>query len=153
MSAQASTVRLMSQEQALAIAEGTLEAKAFLEFRHGKFAECVQRRVEKPCDSNWVTCIDDAWVVKFIVAQRCALEHDGRLDLTFLIDAKSGEVISKYPEIEYFSDPTFCRDDDDCMAVPIFENQCRNFVFAQADEGVVKKEISCFCSQSACAIK
>ena len=83
--------RLLSKEEVLELALLVPETQAFYALLE-PLGGCAAHSVELPCDSNWVTCIDDAWVVKFFVKQECNITHDGRLSVTLLIDAKSGKI-------------------------------------------------------------
>ena len=122
--------RLLSKEEVLALALLVPEAQAFYALLE-PLGGCAANSVELPCDSNWVTCIDDAWVVKFFVKQECNIAHDGRLSVTLLIDAKSGKIISRFPEVNYFNDPGYCLEDYDCQLYQKIKEdagQCMNFI-------------------------
>ena len=128
--------KVMSAEEAAAKARAVSEVQALYTMNDDQFAGCIDVKTEKSCDSDWVTCREDAWVVKFIVGERCPVKHDGRLGVVLLIDGKTREVISKFPEIEYFQDEGFCRDDLDCLCEGEAQGtQCRNFIQAQAKAG------------------
>lgn len=142
----------IGRKEALSIGRTVPEVEALYALNGGEFAECIERRVEKPCQSNWVTCIDDAWVVSFTVGNRCGVANDGRLSVTLLIDSREGEVVSKFPEIEYFESTTFCRDDFDCMAVRGTEHQCLNFIAAQAGRQELNENTQCGCRESQCVV-
>jgi hypothetical protein len=91
--------------------------------------------VERSCDSDWVTCIEDAWVVSFRARPDCPVKGDERLGVTLLIDGKSGRVISRFPELTYFQQPQFCMEDYDCLLSPSSspsspDGTCYNFIFA-----------------------
>ena len=122
----------ISRKQALIMAEQTREAEAFYNLNQKAFINCIEKSVKKSCDSDWVTCIDDGWVVQFVVGEKCFLQHDGRLQLTFVID-KNGNIISRFPEADYLLDKQYCLENYDCMChrnVNI-ENQCLNFIYGQ----------------------
>lgn len=104
-------ISLLSRKEALIVAEGTKEAESLYKLYNGRLKNCIDKEVVKPCESDWVTCIDNAWVVQFTLSDICQIEHDGRLGLTILIDAVTGKVISRYPEAEYFKSEDYCMDD------------------------------------------
>ncbi len=131
----------LSRKQALVVAEQLEVVKALYDLRNGSLANCIEVSVVKPCDSEWVTCVDNAWVVKFEVGSLCAIQHDGRLNVTVLVDGNTGEVLSQYPEVDYFKSKEFCRDTTDCIQVNTRsagqdQNQCYNFVYAQSQFSV-----------------
>lgn len=128
--------RMMNAEGAAVKARTVSEVQALYALNNGFLAACIDVTTEKSCDSDWVTCREDAWVVKFTAGDRCPVKHDGRLAVVLLIDGKTGDIISRFPEIEYFQDEKFCRDDFDCLCSGIRDQaQCRNFIQAQADAG------------------
>lgn len=141
----------LSAESAMTAAQKTGEAKAFLAMDNGRFNACLSRRVVRPCDSEWVTCIDDAWVVEFAAEKACNVVHDGRLSLRILI-GKEGNIISRFPEKEYFADPQYCMESYDCLSViDEIGADCRNFIYGQMDAGIKKGEGSCECRHQKCA--
>ncbi len=128
--------KMMSAEDAEEKALRVSEVRALYALNNGALASCIDVKTEKSCDSGWVTCREDAWVVKFIAGDRCSVRQDGRLGVVLLIDGKTGEIISRFPEIEYFQDEDFCRDDFDCLCSAVPDRiQCRNFIQAQAKAG------------------
>src|SRR3989338_4567133 len=112
-------------EQALKIAEDSKEVKAFLNLNIEDWEDCIFHKVEKPCDSGWVTCIEDAWVVKYFLKGSCAPLFDERLGVTLLIDAKNGNIISRFPEVMYFEDQGYCMEDYDCSGSKK-DGRCKN---------------------------
>jgi len=106
--------------------------------------ECIEFSVEAPCDSGWVTCIDEAWVVRYFLKEECPPVHE-QVSVTFVVDAKEGKIISRYPEKEYFEDSRFCREAFDCFDVP--EEGCRNFLHARREEGAMP---GCACREQQC---
>ncbi|MCA9405929.1 MAG: hypothetical protein KC684_05285 [Candidatus Omnitrophica bacterium] len=147
---------LLSKEEALLIAEKTQEVKGLYRlYNHqGRPLKdgCLETNILKTCDSDWVTCIDDAWVVEFNVKQECVKErHDGRLTVKILVNAKNGDVISRFPEAPYFQSAQYCLEDYDCLAVgsekpPVM---CLNFIHGQLKGGVLQ-ENHCVCRSSRC---
>lgn len=128
--------RMMSAEDAAAKARQVSEVQALFALNNGALASCIDIKTEKSCDSDWVTCREDAWVVKFVVGERCPVKHDGRLGVILLVDGKTGEIVSRFPEIEYFQDAGFCRDDFDCLcSADVKQAGCENFIQAQAKMG------------------
>ncbi|OGX28265.1 MAG: hypothetical protein A2787_02270 [Omnitrophica WOR_2 bacterium RIFCSPHIGHO2_01_FULL_48_9] len=126
-------LRPLSAPDALKIARQTAEVQALYALQNRKWAGCIEAKAERPCDSDWVTCIEDAWVVKYTLGERCGVAHDGRLGVTLLVDGKSGKVISRFPETEYFKDELYCRDDFDCscrLDPAAGEKECKNFIYA-----------------------
>ena len=150
----------LSRKEALMIAEKLEVVQALYGLRGGDLVNCIEKSVVKPCDSEWVTCVEDAWVVKFTVGSQCPIKHDGRLNIVVLIDGNTGEVRSQYPEADYFKDKSFCRDKADCIQVNAkdsndqpLDKQCYNFVYAQSQFSYVKEDVFKDITPSAQAIK
>lgn len=144
---------MISAAEALALGRKVPEAEALYAVQGGRWASCIESKAVRSCESDWVTCVEDGWVVSFFFGDRCALKHDGRLSVTVLINGKTKQMISRFPEKEYFADPSFCRDAHDCLPVEHSPEQtpvCQNFIFSQlsgvADEG------ACRCAENACEI-
>ena len=140
----------ISQEQVLVLAKEIAVVKALYELNDGALKSCIEAKVLETCDSDWVTCIEDAWVVKFSVSEACITPKNEQLGVTLLMDNKTGKVISHYPEIEYFKNAQFCRDDHDCLAAA---DECTNFIYALAQDPGSKQEPNCFCQNSSCTIE
>ena len=145
-------LRPLSADKVLRIAANTAEVKALVTYHQAALASCLKVTIVRSCDSQWVTCRDNAWVVQYILSAQCPVKSDGRLGMNFVIDETSGKIISHYPEIEYFDDDSFCRDDDDCIGgVVDGQNQCVNFVAAPfANFQTVSP---CQCQQGHCILK
>lgn len=147
-------ISLLSRKEALVVAEGTKEAELLYKLYNGRLKNCIDKEVVKPCESNWVTCIDNAWVVQFTLSDICQIEHDGRLGLTILIDAVTGKVISRYPEAEYFKSEDYCLDDSDCscdLTAPV-QPTCNNFIFSQVKGKADLQCGVCRCSNRKCVL-
>lgn len=146
---------LLTRKQALIIAESTKEAELLYKLHNGRLENCIEKEVVKPCESGWVTCIDNAWVVQFTIGDICQIEHDGRLGLTILIDAVTGRIISRYPEAAYFEQESFCLDDSDCGCDYSNPQQviCSNFIFSQVKGNADLKCDSCRCARNQCVIR
>jgi hypothetical protein len=144
--------KAISSQQAMEIALKSEEVQAFMAADHGRFASCAERRVVRPCDSDWVTCIDDAWVVEFFVGKSCGVEHDGRLNLHLVVDWK-GNIVSRFPEKGYYQNPQYCIQDLECMSVfrPM-GNVCKNFVYGQIDGAKPQSEGPCQCVNQTCGM-
>lgn len=141
-----------SAQKALRIAADTAEVKALMAYRQAALASCLQVTIARSCDSEWVTCRDDAWVVQYLLSTQCPVKSDGRLGMNFVIDENSGQIISHYPELEYFNDVSFCRDDVDCIGgVVDGQNQCVNFVAAPFAHFQIT--VPCQCQQGQCILK
>lgn len=141
--------QMFPAEKAMQIAFQTKEAQALLNYRNGALAGCLEKKVVKSCDSEWVTCRDNAWVVQYLLTPQCPVKGDGRLGMNFVIDGMSGEIISHYPEVEYFANDRFCRDDGDCVGG---SKECLNFAAAPfAPLGT--DPASCRCQESQCILK
>lgn len=127
---------LHDRDSILAVALETAEARALYGLREGAYESCIVPGVTRPCDSDWVTCIDDAWVVRFEWAEACGVGHDGRLNLVLLMDAAEGRIISRYPEAPYFQRRDYCQIDQDCEGVALDQGGkgCYNFVHAGLEE-------------------
>lgn len=141
-----------STDKALRIAADTAEVKALLSYRQGVLASCLKVTIARSCDSEWVTCRDNAWVVQYLLSLQCPVQGDGRLGMNIVIDDVSGQIISHYPEIEYFEDVSFCRDDADCVGGKADnQNKCLNFVAAPfANFQTVSP---CQCQRGHCILK
>ena len=146
----------ISKEQVLEIAQETPEVKALFSLNPLLFSRCIEKKVKPACESDWVTCIEDAWIVQFVVGNQCSIEHDGRLNITFLIDQHSGTIISKFPEADYFQSNIFCLEDYDCIYLTQGKEsvgQCQNFVFGQLNGKAAFKELKnekCECVNRIC---
>ncbi len=141
-----------SAQKALRIAADTAEVKALLSYRQGVLASCVLIKIARSCDSQWVTCRDNAWVVQYLLSPQCSVKGDGRLGMNFVIDEISGQIISHYPEIEYFEDASFCRDDADCVGGKA-ENQSECLNFIAAPFANFQTISPCQCQQGHCILK
>ncbi len=130
----------ISPEVALGIARDTPEVQAFLKIYRQynlekRYPQCrLDPQVMKPCDSDWVNCVEDGWVVKYTVAATCGVPEAERLGVTLLIQASTGKVLSRYPETVYFENKNYCLADNDCMAISgsgvKFLGRCENFSHA-----------------------
>ncbi|MCC6758897.1 MAG: hypothetical protein IT395_04650 [Candidatus Omnitrophica bacterium] len=148
-------LQMFPPEKALQIALQTKEAQALLNYRNGALAGCLEKKVVKSCDSEWVTCRDNAWVVQYLLTPQCPVpvagtgQGDGRLGMNFVIDGMTGDIISHYPEVEYFANDRFCRDDADCVGD---SKECLNFAAApfSHSEG---NPVSCRCREAQCILK
>lgn len=152
--AQNTSVKTLTRKEALIVAESTEEAALLYTMYNGRLKNCIEKEVVKPCESDWVSCIENAWVVQFTIGDVCYVEQDGRLGLTILIDALTGRVLSRYPEAGYFRDPRYCMDDSDCLCGQANDQgrQCYNFISAQV-EGVADFQCrECRCVNSECVI-
>lgn len=148
-------VKTLTRKEALIVAESTDEAALLYTMYEGRLENCIEKEVVKPCESDWVTCIENAWVVQFTVGDVCRIEQDGRLGLTILIDALTGRILSKYPEADYFRKSQFCLDDSDCICGKETEEgiACHNFISAQV-EGVADFQCrQCACIENTCINK
>ncbi|MGE0268811.1 MAG: hypothetical protein AB7S78_10215 [Candidatus Omnitrophota bacterium] len=147
-------VSLLTRKQALIIAESTKEVELLYKLHKGRLENCIDKEVVKPCESGWVTCIDNAWVVQFTISDICQIEHDGRLGLTILIDAVTGRIISRYPEAEYFEQESYCLDDSDCACDQSVPEQmiCSNFIFSQVKGNADLSCELCRCSKNKCVL-
>ncbi len=149
---QSTQVRGMSKEQALVLAKQTEVVQAFYNLKEGALKDCIKAEVLRPCDSNWVTCIEDAWVVKFRVNEECIKPENEQLGVTLLMDSKDGKVISKYPEIDYFKNPLFCMDNSDCRPgdKQTQPSECKNFIYALMENPSANQNKECLCRDSRC---
>lgn len=144
--------KVLMRKEALMIVEKTPEIRAFYNLYSGRLVNCIEKSVLKTCESDWVTCIDDAWVVQFTVGKMCPVVHDGRLSVTMLVDSITGEIISRFPEEEYLKIPGYCLDDHDCLT-PSGSDGCENFIFGQlSSKEALQKEL-CECRDFRCVRK
>ncbi|MFT7538299.1 MAG: hypothetical protein ACI9F2_000442, partial [Lysobacterales bacterium] len=60
-----------TEELALLAALKTEDVRAFINFDGGRFSKCMTTSVKRPCDTDWVTCIDEAWVVRLELGEDC----------------------------------------------------------------------------------
>lgn len=144
----------ISPEQAQAIAEKAPETEALLTYHHGALASCLERKVTRTCESDYVSCRDNAWVVQYLVPETCGVKTDGRLGMYYLIDGPTGEIVSRYPELPYFQNEQFCRDDADCLGGMVKgEVDCLNFIAAPFAGFDAKQPSPCFCKAGQCQNK
>ncbi|MCA9401231.1 MAG: hypothetical protein KC713_06365 [Candidatus Omnitrophica bacterium] len=150
----AASAKGMTRKEALLIAEATPEAEGLYSLNEGRYQGCIEKSVLRPCDTDWVTCIENAWVVKFWLGEQCGIAHDGRLSVTFLIDEDSGKIISKFPEKEYFQNDRYCVEAFDCLSVihPHKVKGCLNFIAGQLPFPFAPQEGSCQCIDSQCVV-
>lgn len=145
--------QLLTRKEALIIAESSREVELFYKLNNGRLKNCIHKEVIKPCESDWVTCIEDAWVVQFTVGDICPVVHDGRLGITFLIDAITGRIVSRFPEVEYFETAGYCLEDFDCLDGPANGSEgaiCQNFIFGQLKSDRGDAGLSCICQNNKC---
>ncbi|MBZ0098553.1 MAG: hypothetical protein K8F30_05690 [Taibaiella sp.] len=150
-----SSAKTLTRKEALTIAESTAEAEKFYTMYEGRLKNCIEKEVVKPCESDWVSCIENAWVVQFTIGDICKIEQDGRLGLTILVDALTGQILSRFPEVAYFNEESYCLDDSDCICGREGEGPrlCYNFVAAQV-LGVADFQCrQCGCVQNQCVLK
>jgi hypothetical protein len=137
----------MLPQHALITAEQTPEVQALYQLQEGRFANCIEKKVLRPCDSQWVTCIENAWVVEFHVGETCGVKHDGRLNIHILVDSVDGKVISRFPEAPYFQNPQYCHEPYDCFCS---DADCVNFIYGQITPGEFVPCADCLCQQNIC---
>ena len=145
---------LLTRKGAVIIAEATKEVKGLYSLLNGELRNCIQTKVVEPCNAHWSSCIHDVWVVQFEVSDVCGIHHDGRLGITFLIDAHTGEIISRYPESPYFENARYCQGDQDCVCVPsnvTKTDSCLNFIHGQLSKEKHSSCLACSCQNDFCA--
>ncbi len=143
----------LRRKEALIVAEQTGEVAALYGLRNGELTNCIEKSVKRPCESSWVTCIEDAWVVAINVGEMCPVKHDGRLSVTIVVNDITGQIISKFPEKPYFESPFYCLEDYDCMgSLAEGEKLCQNFIYSQL---YTQKEgdFECLCQEHICQPK
>lgn len=141
-----------SSQDALKSVEKTEEMKSFYDVIGKDKESCFVKKVVRPCDTDWVTCIDDAWVVEISIKDEC-FSHDGRLSFNVLLDEKSGKIISRFPEVGYFKDPSYCLEDYDCLLVASGKEEdirCENFIHAQINGVNEVNSKACYCQKGMC---
>jgi len=145
--------KIFSPEKALQIAAQTQEAQALINYRNRALSECLEKKVVRSCESEWVTCRDNAWVVQYVLTSQCPVKSDGRLGMNFVIDGFDGKVISHYPEREYFANDKFCYDNGDCISGTVGENkECLNFIAAPFAH-FTPASSTCLCQAGQCILK
>ncbi|MDP2652527.1 MAG: hypothetical protein Q8Q08_00675 [Candidatus Omnitrophota bacterium] len=155
MNARAGEPTALTRETARETAEATAEAHALYGLRGGSLKQCIEVKVLRPCETDWVTCIDHAWVVQFAVGEACGILHDGRLGLHLLINEADGRIISRYPEVEYFQGPEYCMADHDCVLVEgaAGSGSCKNFIHGPLADGSAVPSSRCLCRQNICGLE
>ena len=144
----------MLRKRALIIAEQNPAVRALYELNGGVYQNCIEKIVLKPCETDYVTCVEDAWLVEFLLGSVCGIEHDGRLGVRVLLNSKTGKTISTFPEEEYFFNKNYCQDDFDCLCFvdESQENrQCLNFIYSQISNH--KSTIDGICQKNTCVAK
>lgn len=124
----------LSAEEAKEIALSTEAYQSFETYIHWLLKEkgvdkedCIESRVVRPCDSEWVGCVDEAWVFEADFLKSC-VNHDERLHLFVVVDSESGEIISNYPEPGYYRSRHYCVEDYECSCISGLEGSCANFI-------------------------
>ncbi len=152
-SAQSEEVKkLLTMRQALTIAEMTPEVEGLYSLGGGFLFNCIEKEVLRPCETDWVSCVDNAWVARFTVGSRCPVKHDGRLNIYIVIDDRSGNIISRFPEAQYFKDPAYCLENYECLFInnpQSRESACYNFIYGQIS-GNVQPNSACICQNNRC---
>ena len=115
----------LNKNQAYDLIYDTEVVQSFINMERGRYKECIKGEIMRPCETDWVTCVDEAWVVKFNMDQGC-VRHDGRLSVTVLLDARTGEIKSRFPEKYYFQDKQYCMEDYECLTE---DDNALNFVY------------------------
>jgi hypothetical protein len=117
----------ISEERALQIARSTEEVKTFLSFYgacegcnpsysqgHDNLIGCVEYSIEKSLIAN-------AYMVSYEVSDACSFRYGTSISslrqpqVKIAIDKESGQILTKYPDIEYINEPNYCRTDEDCL--------------------------------------
>lgn len=143
----------LTRKQALIIAEQTLEVQGFYGLQDGSLVNCIEKEVVRPCDSDWVTCIDNAWVVKLWAGESCPVKHDGRLSVVIVINDQTGEIISRFPERYYFEQPQYCLENYDCVCQSDKNSGnvvCLNFIHALMS-GLNNEGLAPVCGNNKCS--
>ena len=145
----------ITRAEALRIAEQSPEVRALYALNHGRLQDCLIASVMKPCESDWVSCVEDAWVVRFEVGGSCGIQHDGRLGVFLLIDEVTGRIRSRYPEASYFEKKNYCQDNADCLSLFLREGgaEAVNFIYAPLERREVQFKGEGVCEDNACRIK
>ena len=133
----------MSKNAAYKLVYNTELVQSLFALENGRYRDCITSEVVRPCDTEWVTCIDEAWVVNFELSQSCVV-HDGRLNVTVLVDAHNRVIKSRFPEKYYYQDPKYCIEDYECYSG---EGHAINFIYGQIskfkNKGAVCKNNEC----------
>jgi hypothetical protein len=153
-----------SLRKAETIARETEEAKAFLGF-YGKCDDCnPSYAIGHP---NLIGCVEYSvanysewdYLVNYWVSEACSFRYgstEPQEKINITVDLRTGEVLSRYPDLAYIQDPKFCRTSDDCLCesgsgVPFVG--CGNFLHAQAFVTGAYKCGRCECVDSSCRKK
>jgi len=158
----------ITKEQAIEIASQTEDVKEFLKLYPDANVNIVE--VDN-CDMPWyvsniqihITATikygSPVWVVAYTLNKIDVNRHWSAWNDTAVkigIDSETGEILAKYPKLEYIKNPTYCEGDVDCIA-PIDEHgyscSCTNFiqpvhVMMSCRGG---KPLNCTCLNNACA--
>lgn len=142
---------LMSRQEALDVAQRSDAVDAFTQLllKAGQ-VDCMEKEVLRSCDTDWVSCVEDVWVVQFKTKPTCFPGHDERLGVVLLVDARDGHIRSVFPEADYFKSPEYCHDYYDCFIGK--EQGCTNFVFNQLWGGNQKELSDCQCKANQCVM-
>jgi hypothetical protein len=113
----------ISEQEAEKIAEMTEEVQSFLDY----YSYC------KGCNpaysegyENLIGCVEysidedskKTYDVEYWVSEACSFRYGSSLPqvkIKITVDLKTGEILEKYPDIEYIKDPDYCKKDSDCM--------------------------------------
>ncbi len=114
----------ITQQEALAMANKTQEVQAFYAMGPAPWQDCIEYKVTRSCDSPWVACLDDAWVIEYGVKESCqSIFGNQEMKLLLVLNAKTGRFISKFPEFPYIQDERFCLEDKACRCTDVLNNR------------------------------
>jgi len=121
---------IITKEQAITIASQTEEFKEFLKLYPDAKVNAMQHCcAEVKVYGGECKCIsnpNDNWVVS------CYVENEGWefryiSSVRMAINSNSGEIIAKYPKLEYIKNSEYCEEDGDCLCASCCGG-CTNFI-------------------------
>lgn len=151
---------MINRDRALMMANQTDEAKAFSKmsvYLNKPQEDCLQVRVMESCHNPWVTCLDDGWVIEYGFKSECLISPSSVVEsmkMLLVLDAKTGRFISKFPELSYLTDQSFCLEDNACRflttKVGSLKEGCLNFFYAGILNLPVAEQSLCSCVNQQC---
>ena len=150
---------LITEEQAIAIANATEEVQEFLKL----YPDAELKTLQSCCASGKVLrpdmmckCAVNAksdWLIEYMAGDEGGYHASARI----AIDEYSGEIIARYPEIRYLKNAAYCEKNEDCLCLGCSGVArpccgCWNFVYkGKAFAGAWHSGNYCKCINNTCA--